>query len=62
MCCKFRSSTDALLLSQISSVFVWQTWDLHLLRNKLYLLSPRLSFFIVSKRDLFVYHDDSLTS
>ena len=36
--------------------------DLHLSRNTLYLLSPRLCFFIVLKRDLFVYHDDSLTS
>ena len=40
----------------------WQTRDLHLSRNTLYLLS--LCFFIVLKRDLFVYmyHDDSLTS
>ena len=30
--------------------------------HTLYLLSPRLCFFIVLKRDLFVYHDDSLTS
>ena len=41
---------------------VWQTWDLNLSCNTLYLLSPRLCFFIVLKRDLFVYHDDSLTS
>ena len=31
-------------------------------RNTLYLLSPRLCFFIVLKRDLFVYRDESLTS
>ena len=31
-------------------------------RNTLYLLSPRLCFFIVLKRDLFVFRDDSLTS
>ena len=36
-------------------------FDLHLPRNTLYLLSPRLCFFIV-KRDLFVYRDDSLTN
>ena len=33
--------------------------DLHLSLNTLYLLSPRLCFFIVFKRDLFVYRDDS---
>ena len=38
------------------------TRDLHLSHNTLYLLSPRLCFFIVLKRDLFFYHDDSLTS
>ena len=31
-------------------------------RNALYLLSPRLCFFIVLKLDLFVFRDDSLTS
>ena len=41
---------------------VWQTRDFHLSRNTLYPLSPRLCFFIVLKRDLFVYRDDSLTS
>ena len=56
-----RGSTDDLLL-QISSGVVCQTRDLHLSRNTLYLLSPRLCFFIVLKRDLFVYRDDSLTS
>ena len=30
--------------------------------NTLYLLSPRLCFCIVFKRDLFIYLDDSLTS
>ena len=29
---------------------------------RIYLLSPRLYFFIVLKRDLFVYRDDSLAS
>ena len=43
-------STGVQLL-QISSVVLWQTRDLHLLRNTLYLLSPRLCFFIVLKRD-----------
>ena len=51
-----------LILLQISSCVVWQTRDLHLSRNTLYLLSPRLCFFIVLKRDLFDYRDDSLTS
>ena len=55
-------SIDDLLLLQISSVVVWVTRDLHLSHNTLYLLSPRLCFFIVFKRDLFVYRDDSLTS
>ena len=45
-------------LLQISSGVVWQTRDLHLSRNTLYLLSPHLCFFIVLKRDLFVYRDD----
>ena len=34
---------------------------LHLSCNTLYLLSPRISFFIVLKCELCVYHDDSLT-
>ena len=55
-------STDDLLLLQISSGVVWYSMDLQLSHNKLYQLSPRLCFFIVLKRDLFVYHDDSLTS
>ena len=57
-----RGSTDDLLLLQISSGVVWQTRDLHLSCNTLYLLSPRICFFIVLNRDLFVYRDDSLTS
>ena len=56
-----RGSTVDLLL-RISSGVVWQTRDLHLSNNMLVLLSPRLCFFIVLKRDLFVYFDDSLTS
>ena len=49
-------------LPQISYGVVWQTRDLHLSCNTLYLLSPRLCFFIVLKHDLCVYRDDSLTS
>ena len=30
--------------------------------NTLYMLSPRLCFIVVLKRDLCVYRDDSLTS
>ena len=47
------------LLLQISSGVVWQSRDLHLSHNTLYLLSPRLCFFIVLNRYLFVYRDDS---
>ena len=54
--------TDDLLLLKISSCVVWQTRDLHLPRNRLYLLSPLLCFSIVLKRVLFAYRDDSLTS
>ena len=61
-CLVHRGSTDDLLLLQISSGVVWQNRDLHLSRNTLYLLSPRLCFFIVLKRVLIVYRDDSLTS
>ena len=53
-------STDDLLLLQISIGVVWQASDLNLSRNTLYLLSPRLCFFILSKRDLFVYSNDSM--
>ena len=63
MCCLVHlGSTDDLLLLQISIGVVWQTRDLHLSHNTLYLLSPRLYFFIGLKRDLFVYRDDLLTS
>ena len=60
-CLVHRGSTDDLLMLQISSGVVWQTRDLYLSRNMLYMLSLRLCFFIVLKRDLFVYRDDSLT-
>ena len=56
------ASTDDILLLQISSGVVWLSRDLKLSHNTLYLLSPRLCFFILLKRDLFVYRDDSLTS
>ena len=36
--------------------------DLHLSYNTLYLLSPRLCFFMLLRCDLCVYRDDSLTS
>ena len=63
MCCSVhRGSTNDLVLLQISSGAVLQTKDYNLSHNTLYLLSPRLCFFIVLKRDLFVYHDDSMTS
>ena len=61
-CLVHRGSTDDLILLQISSGVVRQSRDLQLSRNTLYLLSPRLCFFIVFKRDLFVYRSDSLTS
>ena len=60
-CLVHRGSTDDLLLFQISSGVVRQTRETQLSRNTLYLLSLRLFFFIVLKRDLFVYRDDSLT-
>ena len=56
-----RGSTDDLSLLQIFSGVVWQTGDLHMSHNSLYLLSSRLCFFIVLKRDSFDYRDDSLT-
>ena len=37
-------------------------YERDLLRNTLYALNSRLCFFVVLKRDLFVYRDDSLTS
>ena len=45
-----------------SSGVVWQSRDLQLSRNTLYLLSPHLCFYIVLKCDLFVYRDNILTS
>ena len=57
-----RGSTNYLLLLQISSGVVRQSFDLQLSRNTLYLLSLRLCFFLVLNRDLYVYRDDSLTS
>ena len=61
-CLVHRGLTNYFLLLRISNGVVWQTRDLHLSCNALYLLSPGLCFFIVLKRDLFVYLDDSLTS
>ena len=61
-CLVHRGSTDDLLLLQIYSCVVWQIRDLHPSRSTMYLLSPRFCFFIVLKRDLFVYRNDSLTS
>ena len=58
----YRGSINDLLLLKIFSGVVWQTRDLHLSHNTLYLLSPRLCFFIELKRDVFVYRDDSLMS
>ena len=58
-----RGSTRDLLLLQISSQWCCLTdQDLHLPCNRLYLLSSRLCFFIVLRRDLCVNRDDSLTS
>ena len=48
--------SDHLRFLQISSGDVWQTWDLHLSCNMLYMF---LCFFIVLKHNLFVYRDDS---
>ena len=48
-----------LLLLQISNGVVWQTRDLHLSCNMLYLLSLRLCSFIVSICDLIVNRNDS---
>ena len=56
-----RDSTDDFLLLQISSGD-WQSRVLQLSRNSLFLLSPRLCFFIVLNRDLFFSRDDSITS
>ena len=52
-------SDDDLLLLQISSYgVVWQARDIHLSRNTLYLLSPRLCLFIVLICDLIVNRND----
>ena len=59
-CLVHRGSTDDLLLLQISSGFAGKTRDLHQSCNTLYLLIPRLCFFIVLRRDLCVYREDSL--
>ena len=40
----------------------WQSRDLHLSRNTLYRLSPRLCFFVILNHDLVVISNDSLTS
>ena len=56
VCCfVHRGSTDDLVLLQIFSGVVSQSRDLKLSHNTLYLLSPRLCFFIIFKCDLFVY-------
>ena len=60
-CLVHRGSTDDLILRQISNGVVWQSRDLQLSCNTLYLLSPRFCFFIVVICDLFVYRDNSLT-
>ena len=58
---KYRGSTDDLLLLHISRGVVWQYKGFQLSHNTFYLLSFRLCFFIVLKRDLFVYRDYPLT-
>ena len=59
-CLDHRGSTGDLILLQIFSSVVWQSRDAQLSRNTLYLLSPRLCFFIVVNRDLYVNYDVSL--
>ena len=61
-CLVHRSSTDDLPLLKISRGVVWQTRDHHLSHGTLCLLSHRLCFVIVFKRDLFVCRGGSLTS
>ena len=56
-----KVSVDDTLL-HISSGVAWQLRGFTLSCNTLYLLSPRLFFFTVLKRDFFIYRDDSLTS
>ena len=53
-CLVHRSSTDDLLLLQILSGVVWQPRGHHRSRSMLCLLGPRLCFFVVLGRDLFV--------
>ena len=63
VCCLVHwESTDNLLLLHVFGGVVWQSRDLQLSCNTFHLLNPRLCFFIVLKRDLFVYCDNSLTS
>ena len=50
VCCLVHWGSTDLLLLEIFSCVVWQTRDLHLSHNTLYLLSPRLCFFIVLKQ------------
>ena len=54
--------TTGAQLMIFSSGVVWQSMDLQMSRNTLYLLSPRLCFFIVLNSDLYVYRDDSFTT
>ena len=62
-CLVHRSSTGDLLLPQISSGVVWQSKDIQLSRNTLYLLFPRrLCFSIVVNCDFNINRDGSLTS
>ena len=61
-CLVHRDSPNNHLLLQISGGVVWQIRAMYLSGNTFYLLSPRLCFLIVFKRDLFVNRDDSLTS
>ena len=56
-----RGLADNIRLVQISRGVVEQSRDLQLSRNTLYLLGPRLCFFIVLNPVLFVNRDDSLT-
>ena len=61
--CKIQvGSTSDLLSLQISTGVLWQSKDIQLSRNTLYLLSPRHCFFIVVNIDLYVNRDNSLTN
>ena len=48
-CLVHRGTSHDLYLLQISNGVVWQSRDLQLSRNTLYLLSPYLCFFVVLK-------------